>query len=152
MQKQIRVKLEGDSSGRMETAAIRLPFDTRDVWGKARVPVKVTINGYVWRSTVTNMDGCQFIVVNAGARQRAGVKAGDVVNVALDLDTEKRDVEVPGELQKALGVKLTEKFDGLAFTHKKEFVQWYMGAKKEDTRTGRVEKMKRMLISGEVIS
>ena len=74
------------------------------------------------------------------------------MNVALDLDTEKRDVEVPGELQKALGVKLTEKFDGLAFTHKKEFVQWYMGAKKEDTRTGRVEKMKRMLISGEVIS
>jgi hypothetical protein len=31
-----------------------LPFDTRDVWGKAKVPLKVTINGYTWRSTVGN--------------------------------------------------------------------------------------------------
>ena len=152
MQKEIRVKLDGDPSGRMETAAIKLPFDTRDIWGKARVPVKVTINGHMWRSTVANMDGCQFIVVNAEVRQRAGVRAGDVVNVLLEVDTEKRDVEIPAELKKALGVKLAEKLDALAFTHKKEFVQWYTGAKKEDTRNRRVEKMKRMLISGKVIS
>ena len=74
------------------------------------------------------------------------------MTVALDLDTEKRDVDVPAELQKTLGVKLTEKLDALALTHKKEFVQWYTGAKKEETRTRRVEKMKRMPISGEVIS
>jgi hypothetical protein len=151
MQKEIRVKLDGDPSGRMETAAIKLPFDTRDVWGKARVPVKVTINGYMWRSTVANMDGCQFVVVNAEARHRAGVRAGDVVNVRLELDSKKRDVHVPAELKKALGTKLAEKLDELAFTHKKEFVQWYTGAKKEETRTRRIEKMKRMLISGKVI-
>jgi uncharacterized protein YdeI (YjbR/CyaY-like superfamily) len=40
----------------------------------------------------------------------------------------------------------------LAFTYKKEFVQWFAEAKKEDTRARRVEKMKDMLTSGKVIS
>jgi hypothetical protein len=56
MLKQVRVELDGDPSGKMETAAIKLPFDARDVWGKARVPVKLTINGYRWRSTIANME------------------------------------------------------------------------------------------------
>ena len=37
-------------------------------------------------------------------------------------------------------------------THKKEFIVWYTDAKKEETRTRRVEKMKQMLSAGEVIS
>jgi Bacteriocin-protection, YdeI or OmpD-Associated/Domain of unknown function (DUF1905) len=90
-----------------------LPFDTRDVWGKAKVPVRVTINGYTGRSTVGNRSGIQYIVVNADGRRGAGAKA---------------------------------------FTHKKEFVVWYSEAKKEDTRTRRVEKMKEMLSAGKVIS
>ena len=43
MKRQFEVILRGDDSGRMETAAIDLPFDAREVWGKARVPVIVTI-------------------------------------------------------------------------------------------------------------
>ena len=152
MLKQVRVKLVGDPSGKMETAAINLPFDTRDVWGKARVPVKVTINGHMWRSTIANMDGCQFIVVNKEARKAAGVKAGDVVSVTLEMDTEKRDVEIPAQLKKALGAKLTKKLDALAFTHQKELVQWYSGAKKPETRVRRLEKMRQLLTLGRVIS
>src|SRR6476660_4143131 len=100
MLKKVRVKLDGDPSGKLETAAIRLPFDARDVWGKTRVHVKVTINGYMWRSTVAKMDGCQFIVVNREARKGAGIKAGDLVSVTLEMDTEKRNVAIPTELKK----------------------------------------------------
>jgi NAD(P)-dependent dehydrogenase (short-subunit alcohol dehydrogenase family) len=39
----------------------------------------------------------------------------------------------------------------LSFTHKKEFIVWYSAAKKEDTRTLRVEKMKQMLSAGKLI-
>src|SRR5215470_19393718 len=42
--------------------------------------------------------------------------------------------------------------NALSFTHKKEFIVWYSEAKKEDTRARRVEKMKRMLVAGKVIS
>lgn len=152
MRKQFTLKLDGDQSRQNAVAAFTLPFDTRDVWGKAKVPVKVTINGYTWRSTVGNRAGLQYIVVNATARQNAGVKAGDLVTVTLEPDTEKREIEIPLPLQRALGAKLTQKLNGLSFTHKKEFVLWYSEAKQEDTRARRAVKMKQMLSSGEVIS
>jgi hypothetical protein len=152
MRKEFKVKLKGDESRSDATASFTLPFDTRDVWGRAKVPVEVTINGYTWRSTVGNRGGIQYIVVNAEARRNAGVKAGDFVTITLEPDTEKREVEVPVALQKALGMKLTQRLNSLSFTHKKEFVVWYSEAKKEDTRARRVEKMKQMLSSGQVIS
>jgi hypothetical protein len=152
MRKEFRLKLNGDESRESATASFTLPFDTREVWGKAKVPVKVTINGYTWRSTVGSRGRIQYIVVNAAARLHAGVKAGDTVTIVLAPDTEKRDIEIPIQLRRALGAKLTEKLRRLSFTHKKEFVVWYSEAKKEDTRARRVEKMKAMLSAGKVIS
>jgi len=74
------------------------------------------------------------------------------VTIALEQDAEKREVEIPIPLQKGLGTKLTQKLNSLSFTHKKEFIVWYSEAKKEETRARRVEKMKRMLSAGKVIS
>ena len=152
MRKEFKAKLNGDESRKDASASFTMPFDTRGVWGKAKVPVKVTINGYTWRSTVGNRGGIQYIVVNAEARRSAGVKAGDLANIALEPDSEKREIEIPMALQKALGKKLTRKLDALSFTHKKEFIVWYTEAKKGDTRARRVEKMKQMLAAGKVIS
>jgi Domain of unknown function (DUF1905) len=108
MRKEFRTKLSGDETRKDASAAFTLPFDTRDVWGKAKVPVKVTINGYTWRSTVGNRGGIQYIVVNSDARRGAGVKAGDLVTIALEPDTQKREIEVPIPLQRALGTKLVQ--------------------------------------------
>ena len=152
MRKKFKAKLKGDETRKDASAAFTLPFDTRDVWGKAKVPVKVTINGYTWRSTVGNRGGIQYIVVNSDARRGAGVKAGDLATITLEPDTEKREIKIPIPLQKALGAKLTQKLNALSFTHKKEFVVWYAEAKKEDTRARRLKKMKQMLSSGKVIS
>jgi uncharacterized protein YdeI (YjbR/CyaY-like superfamily) len=152
MRREFQAKLNGNESRTDASASFTLPFDTRDVWGKAKVPVEVTINGYTWRSTVGNRGVIQYIVVNAEARRKAGVKAGDFVTITLEPDTEKREIEVPIPLQKALGTKLTQKLNSLSFTHKKEFIVWYSEAKKEETRIRRVEKMKEMLARGKVIS
>ena len=152
MRKEFRVKLNGDESRNDASASFTLPFDTRDVWGKAKVPVKVTINGCTWRSTVGNRAGIQYIVVNSDARRGAGVKAGDFVTIALEPDSEKREIKIPVPLQKALGTRLSQKLNGLSFTHQKEFIVWYSEAKKDDTRVRRVQKMKQMLATGKVIS
>jgi hypothetical protein len=152
MRKEFRTKLNGDESRSDATASFTLPFDTREVWGKAKVPVKVTINGYTWRSTVGNRGGIQYIVVNAAARRDASVKAGDVLTIVLEPDTEERDIQIPIQLRRSLGAKLTEKLNRLSFSHKKEFVVRYSEAKKEETRARRVEKMKSMLSEGKVIS
>jgi uncharacterized protein YdeI (YjbR/CyaY-like superfamily) len=74
------------------------------------------------------------------------------VTIALEPDSEKREIKIPLPLQKALGTKLTQKLSNLSFTHRKEFIVWYSTAKKEDTRVRRVEKMKQMLSAGKVIS
>src|SRR5262250_2230775 len=152
MRKKFRAKLSGDETRKDASAAFTLPFDTRDIWGKAKVPVKVTINGYTWRSTVGNRGGIQYIVVNAEARRSARVIAGDLVTITLEPDAEKREIEIPLALQKALGTKLTQRLNALSFTHKKEFIVWYSEAKKEETRVRRLEKIKQMLSAGKVIS
>ena len=100
-------------------------------WGNAKVPVKVTISGYTWRSTFGNRGGQQYIVVNADARRNAGVRAGDVVTITHEPDNEKREIKAPIPLQKALGAKLTQKLNALSFTHKKEFIVWYSEAKRK---------------------
>ena len=152
MMKEFKLKLNGGESRSDSTASFTLPFDTREVWGKAKVPVKVTINNHTWRSTVGNRGGVQYVVVNASARRSARVKAGDFVTIVLEPDTEKREIEIPKALQRALGTKLAQRLDSLAFSHKKEFVVWYSDAKKEDTRARRVQRIKDMLSSGKVIS
>ena len=54
MGEEFRAKLNGDKSRKDASASFTLPFDTRDVWGRAKVPLKVTINGYTWRSMAGN--------------------------------------------------------------------------------------------------
>jgi hypothetical protein len=95
MRKEFRTKLNGDDSRADASAYFTLPFDTRDVWGKAKVPVKVSINGYTWRSTVGNRGGHQYVVVNADARRNGDIRAGNVVTITLEPDTEKRKIEIP---------------------------------------------------------
>jgi len=148
VRKEFRTQLSGDASRKDVSAYFTLPFDTRDVWGRAKVPVKVTINRYTWRSTVGNRSGRQYIVVNAEARKNAEVKAGDSVTIALELDREKREIAIPPQLRKALGTKLTQELNALSFSHKKELIVWYSEAKKPDTRARRVGKMKQMLSTG----
>jgi hypothetical protein len=45
MRKEFRTELKGDDSRADASAYFALPFDTRDVWGRAKVPVRVTITG-----------------------------------------------------------------------------------------------------------
>ena len=72
MRKEFKAKLTGDETRKDASAAFTLPFDTRDVWGRAKVPVKVTINGYTWRSTVGNRGGRQYIARRDRAVMRGG--------------------------------------------------------------------------------
>ena len=56
--------------------------------------------------------------MNAEARRNAEVKAGDVVTIVLEPDTEKRENEIPLPLQKELGTKLIQRLN--RFVHTQE--------------------------------
>lgn len=118
--------------------------------GAKRFPVVATVNGYTWRTSVARMGGAFLVGLNREVRESAGVEAGDEVDVAIELDGAPREVEVPDDLAAALdadpAVRAT--FDGMAFTHRKEYVRWVTEAKREDTRTRRVEQAVEMIRAG----
>jgi hypothetical protein len=86
--------------------------------------VSVTVGPHTYRTTVGVMGGRTLVPLSAENRTAAGVAAGDVVDVEIVLDTAPRTVEVPEDLAAALAeAGLRERFDALAFTHRKEHVR-----------------------------
>ncbi|MBS1563615.1 MAG: YdeI/OmpD-associated family protein [Bacteroidetes bacterium] len=57
------------------------------------------------------------------------------------IDTAAKTVRLPDDLAAALGKKKKEKafFDALSFTNRKEYVEWVVSAKREETRAERVK-------------
>jgi len=118
--------------------------------GARRFPVVATVNGYSWRTSVVRMGGEFLVGLNRDVRRQAGVEAGDAVEVGLELDTAPRVVEVPEALAEALAADAQARafFDGLAYTHRKEYAQWIAEAKREKTRERRVARAIEMLREG----
>ena len=81
---------------------IPLAFDPKAVFGKARAPVRVTLNGYTYRSTIAAMGGPPCIPLRKSHREAAGLEGGETIQVRVELDTEKREVKPPPDLVKAL--------------------------------------------------
>jgi len=124
-----------------------VPFDVKQEFGKARPPVKVTINGYSYRSTVSVYGGRYYLPVRQERREAAGLKAGDIIEVTVALDTEPRTVTPPPELSAAFkkNEAAKERWEKLSYTHKKEHAQAILQARKPETRARRVEKTLEML-------
>jgi uncharacterized protein YdeI (YjbR/CyaY-like superfamily) len=107
-----------------------------------RPAVRVTVNGHTWRSTVAVMGGRNLVGVSAENRAAAGVSAGDVIDVELVLDTEKREVEVPADLEAALTANpdAAAAFAALSYSNKSRHVLSIEGAKTDETRARRIAK------------
>lgn len=119
--------------------AIRVPFDSKQVFGKVRAPVKVTLNGYTYRSTISSMGGQLLIPLRASHRAAAGLKGDETLDVSLELDAEKRDVTPPPDLVKALRAEgALEMWQALSFSHRREHVEAIEEARKPDTRARRI--------------
>jgi hypothetical protein len=133
----------------MEATGIVVPFDPRDVWGKTRVPVRATVNGYEYRTTIAKMGGRFLMPFAKEHRDASGIEAGDAIEVTLVEDVAERTVDVPDDLAKALEkAGLHDAFERLAFTHRKEHVRAVEEAKKPETRARRIEKCVEMVSAG----
>jgi hypothetical protein len=127
------------------------PFDVPETFGtRARVPVRGTINGFPFRSSLMPMGGGYCMAVNQTLREGAEVKVGDEVEIVMQRDTQERTVEPPPELKKELAKnkKNRERWDGLAYTVKKEMAISINGAKQEETKKRRLAKVMQILKTG----
>jgi hypothetical protein len=120
---------------------IPLTFDPKSVFGKVRAPVKVTLNGYTYRSTIAAMGGPPCIPLRKSNREAAGLSGGETLEVRLDLDAEKREVKPPHDFVKALKANppAWERWRELSYTHQREHVEAIETARRPETRARRIE-------------
>jgi len=123
---------------------IPVPQEVVAALGSGKRPaVIVTVNGYSYRSTVAAYGDVYMLPLSQEHRTAAGVKAGDQIEVTLELDTAPRTVEIPEDLKAALNEHpgVLAAFEALAFSKRKEFVRQVEDAKTAETRTRRIAKI-----------
>ena len=111
--------------------------------GSSKKPaVRVTIKRYTYRSTVATMGGRFMLPISAQVREAAGVKAGDQIDVDVELDTAPREVTVPTDFARALARDAAARrfFEGLSFSNKQRIVISIEAAKAPETRERRIVK------------
>src|SRR5262245_23672297 len=142
-----RVRIEDTGRG---GAAVTLPFDPKTEFGKARAPIRGTVNGVPFRSTIAIYGDVAYLGVATALRQAAGAEIGDEVDVEVELDDAPREVDVPPELAAVLkrDPEAARVFETLSFTHRKEYARWIAEAKRADTRERRLAKAAQMLRDG----
>ena len=129
------------------------PFNVEETFGtKGQVRIKCTIDGEPYRGSLANMGGGlgHIMPVLKAIRQKIGKAVGDSVHVELQRDLEERVVEVPQDLQDALTQTPQAQaiFEKLAYTHRREYVQWINEAKRAETRQNRISKAVELLAEG----
>jgi len=145
---QFRAIIENAGSG---GAYVTIPFDVEKAFGKKRVKVKATIDGEPYRGSLVRMGTPDhMLLVLKDIREKIGKTFGDEISVELEEDLEPRKVEIPPDLQQALDANPNEGayFNGLAYSHRKEYVWWINEAKRDQTRQERIRRTIEMLKQG----
>jgi hypothetical protein len=138
--KKFRATLQTDDESAF--TYIVIPFKAQDVFGRGRPPVRVTLNGYAYRSTLAPYGSEYYLAVNQTVRAGARVKVGDRVTVILEADEAPRAIKAPTDLVRALKASppAQTRWKELSFTHQKEYVNAIEDAKRPQTRARRIEK------------
>ena len=145
--------LDHEDEGSGSTGFFEVPAQVVDTLGqgKKRIPVVATINGFDLRTTISVYGGKYYIPARKEVRAAAGdIKHGDRVTIHMRLDDAPRVVETPPELDRLLRKDAAARaaWEKLAYSHKKEYVRWIGEAKREETKTRRLEQALVMLREG----
>ena len=138
-------------AGRGGGAYVVFPYDAEKEFGtNGKVPVNATIDGVPEKGALFRMGTPHHMLgVPKAIRDQLEKQPGDTVAIVLSRDDQPREVAVPAELtarMKKAGV--LPFFEGLSFTHRKEYSRWISEAKKDETRARRLDKAIELLKKG----
>ena len=121
---------------------VPVPFDPVPVFGKVRAPVKVTLNGFTYRSTIAAMGGPPCIPLRKSNREAAGLEGNETLKVRLELDADARVVTPPADFVKALksAPLAWDRWRELSYSHQREYAESVTSAKAAETRARRIER------------
>ncbi len=127
----------------VNATGIPVPPEVVARFGAGKRPaVIVTVNGFSYRTTVAAFGDLYMLPLSQERRAAAGVSAGEMIEVTLELDTEPRTVTLPDDLKAALDAQTgaLAAFEELSYTKRKEFVRQVEEAKTPETRARRIAK------------
>jgi hypothetical protein len=133
------IKLAGPGGG----AYISFPYDPITCFGKKNlIPIECTFDGISYRGSIANMGTGPCIGILKAIREKLGKGPGDCVHVVVWQDATPRTVETPPDLAAALNENPTAAaaWERLSFSHKREYINVILDAKKAETRRARVQK------------
>lgn len=114
-----------------------------------RAPVRATVAGHAYRTTLGVMGGRTMLSVSSAVRDAAGVAADDDVEVELVVDRSPRAVEVPDDFAAAMAAAgVRPFFDGLANSLQRYHADQVTTAKKPETRQRRIDKAVALFVAG----
>lgn len=125
-------------------AGVVVPDELVAALGPSRHPkVRVRLGNYSFRSSIASMGGVFMLPMTAETRARAGVAAGEEVDLDIELDTEPREVAIPADLAAALAADEAARsaFERLSYSGKRRLVIPIEAAKADETRRRRIAKM-----------
>jgi hypothetical protein len=134
-------------------AGIQIPEEVVAALGAGRKPpVRVTINGFTYRSTIATVNGAPMVGVSAENRAAAGVSGGEAVDVDIELDTAPREITVPDDFAAALDAEPDARrtFEGLSYSNKSWHTLQIAGAKTDETRQRRISRSIEALKAGRI--
>ena len=141
--KKFRAPLEAFDT-KLGWRTVTLPFNVKEAFGSgARLPVRGTVNGYPFRTSIFPMGaGKHILMFNKHVQKGAGIReAGEMLDVVVELDTEERTVTVPAVLKKVLAEdkSLMKFFSSLTYSIQKFIVDSVMDPKSPQARERRAE-------------
>lgn len=119
-----------------------VPEELAAEWGAGPIAVRGTLGGVPFRGTATRGEGALRMPVPRELRERAAVGPGDAVDVAIELDTDPRPIDLPDELRALFrdDPELATLYDRLPPSHRRAWATYVGGAKRQETRIRRVRK------------
>jgi hypothetical protein len=125
---------------RGQGAFVAVPFDVRTEYGQARPPVRGTLNGHPFRTTLAVYGGTTYLGFRREVRDAAGVEIGDTVTIEVERDDEPRELDLPLDLAAALAADpaAQARWDRLSYTHRREHARAVEEAKRPETRARRI--------------
>jgi antitoxin component of MazEF toxin-antitoxin module len=130
------------SSGRGGGHLVDVPPEVVEaLGGKGRIPVAAMFDGVPYHGSIVRMGGGAVLGVQKAIMAEAGVSVGDTLTVVVRNDEAPRQVAVPEDLAEAFDHHNAARvvFEGLSFSHKREYIRSITDAKRPETRARRIE-------------
>ena len=129
---------------------VAIPFSPCEVWGaKPRYHVTGTINGISVRGTLGVLGQDYFLRLGAAWMRDSSIELGSSVIAQLSLEGPQEE-NIALDIAEALSgnKKAKDFFEGLPTFYRKNFIRWIESAKREETRTKRINEMMKLLEEG----